>query len=222
MIVLQNNVYPSLPATATGPDWLREDAHPQRQGRLARPSGGQPDRALHRLRRLPSRRWRPRSIRAERFVHVESSVVGWDDGTHPLFHCPGGGGEAGRSSVRLLYDQIEPQGLAYTGPPSCPARLQGTGIWLQARASATAPRTRFPTQPCWSLTGAWDWPAARPHPPGRLHDPRHERVWPAAEGADRSGPRARWPHSLNTVFATDWYLECAEQLPHDYFVLPPA
>ena len=84
MIVLQNNVYPSLPATATGPDWLRGSLTLNAKLGWLDPVAGNRielytdyDASIAAMAAAVDR--------AERFIHVEFSIVAWDDVTDPLF-----------------------------------------------------------------------------------------------------------------------------------------
>ena len=212
MIVLQNNVYPSLPATATGPDWLRETLTLNAKVGWLDPVAGSRIE-LYTDFDASVAAMAAEVDRAERFVHVESSVVGWDDGTHPLFTALVAAVKRG-VPVRLLYDHRASRRIH--GAAKLPARLEGTGIQRPRQPSRTRSRRNLLV-----VDGRVGFGGSQDliHP--AAHDPRHERVWQRSKELvfRAEGPLA---HSLGTVFAADWYLECAEQLPHDYFCLPPA
>ncbi len=223
MIVLQNNVYPPLPATATGPDWLRDVLILNAKLGWLDPVAGNRielytdyDASITAMATAVDR--------AKRFVHLEFYIVAWDDVTEPLFTALVAAVQRG-VTVRLLYDHLA--SVRVDGYAEMLARLEGTGIEHHAM---------LPLQP---LKRRWRRPDLRNHRKllvvdglvgfsgsqnlihPSYHNPKHERAgrrWKELIFS-AEGPLA---HSLNIIFATDWYLECAEVLPRDYFNLPPA
>jgi cardiolipin synthase len=184
MIVLQNNVYPSLPATATGPDWLRGSLTLNAKLGWLDPVAGNRielytdyDASIAAMAAAVDR--------AERFIHVEFSIVAWDDVTDPLFTALAAAAQRG-VKVRLLYDHLASLGV--DGYADLLNRLEATGIEHHAM---------LPLQP---LKRRWRRPDLRNHRKllvvdglvgfggsqnlihPSYHKPKHER----AGGAGRS------------------------------------
>jgi cardiolipin synthase A/B len=199
MIVLHSNVYPPLPPAATGPDWLRGVLALNAQlGWLDPVAGNRVE--LYADAGAATAAMVAAVADAERFVHLECGTLTWDDVSEPLVTALVAASQRG-VSVRLAYDDRASARLP--GYATLAARLDGTTV-------------------------------QRPTTPGRL--PAHRDLlvvdgrlafggWtapplPGPELAFRvEGPLA---HSLSVVFAADWYLEQAEQLPPDLLTLPPA
>ena len=223
MIVLQNNVYPPLPATATGPDWLRDVLILNAKLGWLDPVAGNRielytdyDASITAMATAVDR--------AKRFVHLEFYIVAWDDVTEPLFAALVAAVQRG-VTVRLLYDHlasVRVDGYAEMLSPAGGHRHRASRD-APAAAAEAALAPSGPAQPSQAAGGRRAGRVQRlpePDPPG-YHNPKHERAgrrWKELIFS-AEGPLA---HSLNIIFATDWYLECAEVLPRDYFNLPPA
>ncbi|MCW2803358.1 MAG: cls [Propionibacteriaceae bacterium] len=151
---------------------------------------------------------------AERYVHVEYFIICWDTTTAPFFEALEEAAERG-VKVRLLYDHVST--FRVPGYKEMLARFDRVGIeW-------------YPMLPIQPLKGHWRRPDLRNHRKilvvdGRsafvgsqnmidssYHNKKHEaagRKW--RELTTRvEGPVV---HSINLVFASDWFVETHERL----------
>ena len=211
MIVLNNNIYPPLPAGATGPDWLRGVLGLNAKLGWLDPVAGNgvqvyaDDHAV-------TASMVAAVAGAERFVHLECGALTWDDITEPLVTALVAASQRG-VSVRLAYD--DQASARHPGYATLVARLDGTGV-----ERPTVPSRRDSHRNLLVVDGRVAFGGSSLRTPTSVLDPGS-----ATNG--RRGPelafRVEGPlaHSLSVVFAADWYLERAEQLPRELLALPP-
>lgn len=194
LIVMQNNIYPELPARATGPTWLGATTTLNAKLGWLDPVAG------NRIQLYPDYEASIAVMaeaveQAETFVHVEFYIVAWDEVTDPLFTALAAAARRG-VAVRLLFDHLA--SLRVRGYSEMLDRLRDTGI---------AWHPMLPLQP---FRGRWRRPDLRNHRKllvvdGRVafsgsqnlihpsyHNPRHERAGRRWKDL-MSGPRDRWP-----------------------------
>ena len=211
MIVLHNNTYPPLPAEATGPDWLRGVlALNAKLGWLDPVAGTRVQ--LYADDHAVTAAMVAAVAEAKRFVHLECAALTWDDITEPLVTALVAARQRG-VCVRLSYDAKA--SARHPGYPTLMTRLDGSGV-----ERPTAPAARHSHRNLLVVDGRVAFGGSS------LRTPTNAGSGPASNG--RRGPELAFrvdgplAHSLSVVFAADWYLERAEQLPRELLTMPPA
>jgi cardiolipin synthase len=213
-IAARTSDLPDVPAGLGGPPYLASAVH------LNRSLGALPMTGGNTIEYLPGYEDSMQAMAeavgsAERYVHVEFYISGWDDVTDPVFTAMADAAERG-VEVRFLFDHLGSRGIP--GYKDFVKRLDGTRIqW-------------YPMLPLHPLKGTWRRPDLRNHRKllvvdGRLGFMGSQNLIEAGYDKPKNHELGRhWVDlmvriegtavaQLESVFVVDWHKESGELLP---------